>query len=306
MPLRERGGLRVSESARSEFGSVRVGLHFAEAVTAAELAACGCDHAEVVEQVAPLVPAPDDERARRIASTLAHRVMCDCAARGDDGCDGPPCTLPELIAAAGRRLDARHLLLYATARRERLVMAVAEEVFYPRFVLGRMPAGMSEGDFAAINAGRLLETDEVITHRLVDEYACRRWRLDDPTSTQCALRILREGGALGATWISRDDGRCLGYFPTHRGPGWQAFVYALWEEFASRGRRTVPRAHLRMMALSRLFCLRGPVVDVLAERAAAAGFCTIDGRRSGGPITATHDSFEQAVGALADGYRCEA
>ncbi len=305
MRMCEEGGLTVSRSARSEFGSVRVGLHFGEAVSAAELAARGCDRTEVVEQIALLVPAADEERARRIASTLARRVMCDCGPGGDDEADGRGWPLPTLIAAAGRRLDARHLLLYATARRERLVMAVAGEVFYPRFVLGRMPAGMSEADFAAINAGRLLETDEVITHRLVDEYARRRWRLDDPASTQCVLRILREGGALGATWISRDDGRCLGYFPTHRGPGWQVFVYALWEEFASRGRRTVPRVHLRMMALARLFCLHGPVVDVLAERAAQEGFCAIDGRRSGGPISVVHDDFEQAVAALAQRYHGE-
>jgi len=293
----------VSQTARSAVGSVREGLHFGEAVTAAELAAGGAGLSAVVDLVAPLVPAPDEERRRRIASTVVRRVMCDCATRGDGpDCEERPCLLPRVVAAAGRTLDSRHLLLYATARRERLVMTVAAEVFYRRFVLGRPPEGITERDFAAINTGKLLETDEIVTHRLVDEHARRRWGLDDRASTQCALRILREGGALGATWVTRGGGRCLGYFPSHRGPSRRVFAYALWEEFASRGRRTVPRAHLRTMALAHLFCLRGPAVDVLAERAAEEGLCAIDGRRSGGPISVVHDSFAEAMGALAATY----
>ncbi|MGC9319436.1 MAG: hypothetical protein ACP5KN_15490, partial [Armatimonadota bacterium] len=248
--------------------------------------------------LAERVPAPDEERARRVAATLARRVMCRQAADGEER----SCPLPALIAAAGRTLDSRHLLLYATARRERLVMAVASEIFHPRFVQGRLPEGLSERDFAAINTGKLLETDDVITHRLVAEYARSRWRLHDRSSTQCALRILREGGALGATWISRGETRCLGYFPSHRGPSWRVFVYALWEEFASRGRRAVARAHLRSMTLARVFCMRGPAVDVLAGHAADCGFCEIDGLRSGGPVAVTHSSFEEAVAALGEQY----
>ncbi|MEA3401745.1 MAG: BrxA family protein [Armatimonadota bacterium] len=288
----------MSRAAGQALGSVRVGLHFAEAVAAAELAAAGCSRQEVVEQLAERVPAPDEERRRRIAATLARRVVCQRAADGQER----SCPLPALIAAAGRTLDSRHLLLYATARREGLVMAVASEVFYRRFVLGRLPEGLSERDFATINTGKLLETDDIITHRLVDEYARRRWGLHDRSSTQCALRILREGGALGATWIARGETRCLGYFPSHRGPSWRVFVYALWEEFASRGRRTVARAHLRSMALGRVFCLRGPAVDVLAEQAADCGFCQIDGLRSGGPVAVRHDSFQEAVAALGEQY----
>lgn len=287
----EEGELSVSDAA---LGSVRIGLHFAEAVAGARLLAAGCTREQILGELAALVPAPDEERRRRVASALVHRLLVDCETE-----DPARCPVVELLAAAGCTLDARHLLLYATARRERLVMAIAAEVFFPCFVLGRPPEGLSERDFAALNTGRLLETDQVITHRLVDEYARRRWGFDDPTSTQTALRILREGGALAATWLERGDGRCLGYFPSHRGPSRQTFVYALWEEFASRGRRTVPRVHLRGMALAHLFCLPGPVVEALGERAAEEGFCALDARRSGGPISVTHTSFAEATVELA-------
>lgn len=216
----EEGELSVSDAA---LGSVRIGLHFAEAVAGARLLAAGCTREQILGELAALVPAPDEERRRRVASALVHRLLVDCETE-----DPARCPLVELLAAAGCTLDARHLLLYATARRERLVMAIAAEVFFPCFVLGRPPEGLSERDFAALNTGRLLETDQVITHRLVDEYARRHWGFDDPTSTQTALRILREGGALAATWLERGDGRCLGYFPSHRGPSRQTFVYALW------------------------------------------------------------------------------
>ena len=48
-------------------GSVRIGLHFAEAVAAARLlTADGGARAEIVAEVAALVPAPDDDRRRRM------------------------------------------------------------------------------------------------------------------------------------------------------------------------------------------------------------------------------------------------
>jgi len=288
----------VSDAARPAVRSVRVGLHFAESVSAARFAVEGCSRDEMLETLAPCLGGSEEE-SRRIAGTILRRLMGPSSGLGAEDAAERPSPLAWVTAAAGHTIDSRHLLLYAAARLERLVMAAASELFYPRFVLGRLPEGMHELDFAAVNTGKLLETDDVITHRLVDEYARRRWGLDDPSSTQCALRILREGGALGATWISRGETRCLGYFPTHRGPSWRVFTYALWEEFASRGRRTVPRAHLRSMALARLFCLHGPSVDVLAQRAAEAGFCAIDGERSGGPVSAAHETFEDAARALA-------
>lgn len=295
-------------AARPELGGVRIGLHFPESVRAIELAAqseTATAPRQVVEALAPEVPAagpaascdsPGSARRRRIAWAIVRRLI----PRRAEGAPRPP--LHALLLAAGHTLDARHLLLYAVAQREPLVMAIAEQVFYRRFVLGRTPAGFTEREFSSINTGKLLETDQVVTHRLVDEYARRNWRLEDSASTQCALRILREGGALAATWIARGEARCLAYFPSHRGPSWRVFAYALWEELASRGRRAVARAHLRSMALARLFSLTGPVVDALAERAVAEGFGAIDGRRSGGRLIVAHDSFQEAAAALAEQY----
>jgi len=285
----------VSPAVPEALASVRVGLRFTEAVQAATMAAAGCSREEVVEKLTAGLAAPDVDHARRVAGTISRRVLCDAEADEDEVL----CPLSTVVAAAGRRIDARHLLLYATARHEPLVMAVASELFYRRFVLGEALAEMSDREYATFNTGKLFETDDVVTHRLVNEYARRRWHLDDPSSIQCALRILREGGALGATWISRDETRCLGYFPTHRGPSWRVFVYALLEEFAARGRRSVPRAHLRTMAMARVFCLRGPAVDVLAGEAAEHGFCTIRRTRSGGPVTVAQSSFAEAALRLA-------
>lgn len=272
-----------------EPGSVRTGLHFTAAIRALELAAGGLSRQEVAERLAPEIAASDDSRRRRTALVLARRFASDEPGTAE---------LRALVAAAGASLDTRHLLLYAVARQEPLVLAVAGSVFYERFVLGRTPGGLSEREYAAINTGQLLETDEVVTHRLVQHFARQQWGAVDPASTQCALRILREGGALGATWIARDNSRCLAYFPTHRGPSWRVFVYALWEEFAARGRRELPRAHLRSMALARLFALPGPVVDLLADRAAAEGFGMIEHERSGGRLLVIHRSFADATAAL--------
>ncbi len=241
-------------------------------------------------------PAADEERARRVASAIARRVL----PKQDEGMLSVP--WHRLVLQAGLTLDSRHLIVYAVAADEPLVMAIADEVFYRRFVLGRAPEGFTEREFNAINTGKLLETDQVVTHRLVDEYARRAWGLKDETSTQCALRILREGGALAATWIARGEARCLAYFPSHQGPSWRVFAYALWDEFASHGRTALPRAYLRSMRLARLFSLSGPTVDALAERAATEGFGSIAGRRSGGRFVVAHDSVEDATEALAGRY----
>lgn len=284
------------EAVGARFGSVRIGLHFPETVRAIGLAAEGGTRREVVEALAGEVPEADEERARRVTWAVVRRVM----PKRDEGAPSPP--LHTLILQAGLTLDSRHLIIYAVAHHEPLVMAVAEGIFYRRFVLERAPEGFTEREFNTVNTGKLLETDQVVTHRLVDEYARRAWGLKDEASTQCALRILREGGALAATWIARGEARCLAYFPSHRGPSWRVFAYALWDEFASRGRTAVPRAHLRSMQLARLFSLRGPVVDALAERAATEGFGAIAGRRSGGRFVVAHDSFEEAMAVLARSY----
>ncbi len=287
----------MSGSPGVDVGSVRIGLQFAAAMQAMELAASGLSRREVAEELTAAVAASEESRKRRIAGVVARRFVAD-------GETEPP--LRVVARAAGSSLDTRHLLLYTIAGLEPLVVSIAEEIFYDRFVLGRTPGALSESEWATLNTGQLLETDEVITHRLVDHYAQTQWGLDDPTSTQCALRILREGGALGATWLARGGTRCLGYFPTHRGPSWRVFAYALWDEFASHGRREVPRAHLRSMRLARLFSLRGPVLDVMAERAASEGFGIIDRRRSGGRLIVTHKSFDEAAQALAGAYTlCE-
>ncbi len=286
----------MAEGRELESGTVRTGLHFTAALRALELAASGLPRRAVAALLAPHIAATDEGRRRRIAATLARRFPADEPATVE---------LHRLVRAAGTSLDTRHLLLYAVARQEPLVLAIASTVFYERFVLRRLPAGMSEREYCAVNTGKLLETDEVVTHRLVHHVANRLWGPVDAASTQCALRILREGGALGATWIARDNTRCLAYFPTHRGPSWRVFTYALWEQMASRSRRAVPRAHLRSMVLARLFALPGPVVDLLADRAAAAGFGVIDHERSGGRFLVTHRDFTGAMTDLARTWQQE-
>ena len=60
----------------------------------------------------------------------------------------------------------------------------------------------------------------------------------------------------------------------------------------------MPRAHLRSMALARLFALHGPVVDLLGDRAAAEGFGMIEHERSGGRLLVTHRTLDEAIAAL--------
>jgi hypothetical protein len=171
----------------------------------------------------------------------------------------------------------RQLLAYVVASTEPMLAALAREVLYPHFVEHEAPAGFAAEEFSAINANGLFEVAGAITHAGVSAYARRCWRVKDPSPTRRALRLLRKGGILGATWIARSSRRCLGYFPIIGLPDNACFAYALYSMRDQA--RYVRLDRLRAGLFVRLFLLRPVAVDYLIERAEELGL--VDPTESG-------------------------
>jgi hypothetical protein len=209
-------------------------------------------------------------RRRHVEATALHQILA---------------ALPE---PAGRQL-----LTYVVATSEPMLAALAGEVLYPHFVERTAPQGFTTEEFSAINANGLFEIAGAVTHAGVSAYARRRWRLNDPSPTRRALRLLRKGGILGATWIARSGRHCLGYFPILGLPDIACFAYALYSMRAES--QYVRLDRLRAGLFVRLFLLRPVAVDYLIEQADRLGLVA---ETESGLATLAFGSLEHAAVAI--------
>jgi len=189
----------------------------------------------------------------------------------------------------------RQLWTYVVATHEPMLAAVAREVLYPYFVECRTPKGFAAEEFSSINANGLFEVAGALTRAAAAAYAERRWGIVDPAATGRALRLLRKGGILAATWLSRSSARCLGYFPVGGLPDLACLGYAMFSMSGYAGHVRLDR--LRAGLFVHLFLLRPVAVDFLLEQAIDVGL--VDGPR-GGVAALRFGSLDEAADAILD------
>ncbi len=202
-----------------------------------------------------------------------------------------PTPLHELLSALPDEAARRHLLLYATSRREPLLLAIMGDVFFPYFVLNAAPKGTTRRQFAVERSGQLFETDQVVTHAALARYAQRQWGLRRRASTQLALRTLRAGEALDATWVVSQGVRCLGYFPAGRTVEWPALAYCLYAA-CPRSDRRWPADRLANGDLARLFLLSRMRLQLLLRECREHGLVATPDAAGGFVELACRDTTE--------------
>jgi len=220
------------------------------------------DREALLVAAAPLAEATTPAGRRRAAATVMTWLGLGRRRRVS------PAGLLELLARLPED-SGRRLWTYAVATQEPMLAAVAREVLYPFFVQCGTPKGFGAEEFSAVNANGLFEVAGAITHAAVAAYASRQWGLGDPAPTGRALRVLRKGGVLAATWISRSSARCLGYFPLGGLPDLACLGYAIYSTPGHAGYVRLDR--LRAGLLVHLFLLRPIAVDYLLDQAMDAG-----------------------------------
>lgn len=235
---------------------------------------------------APLTDATTDAARRRAAATVLTRL--GLGRRRHVTATGLHRLLGSVSEEAGRQL-----LSYVVAQHEPLLAAVCTEVLYPHFVQREAPAGFTVEEFSAANANGLFDGTGAITHRAVADYARKRWGLSNDSPTRRALRVLRKGGILGCTWVSRSGARRLGHFPVIRIPDIAPFAYALHAMREEGGYVRLDR--LRAGLPARLFLMEPVGVDYLLGRAASAGLMA---KPRSGTANLPFDTLDAAAAAI--------
>jgi hypothetical protein len=266
-------------------------LNYRASVRVADLLCGGVNDREaLLAEALPLVEAHRADSRRRAAASVLTRL-------GLGRFRHPRATGLHRLLLGLREPAGCQLLTYVVALREPLLAAVATEVLYPYFVNRETPARLSREEFSAANANGLFEVAGAITPAAVAEYVRRRRRVADPSASRRVLRILRKGGLLGAAWMTRSVGRCLGYFPTIGLPDLACFAYALHAVHGDGDHVRLDRVRAGLFV--RLFMLRPIAVDFLLERAAETGL--IDNARSG-IARLTPPSLDEAVAAMLEAH----
>ncbi len=262
-------------------------LHYEAAVEVARRLVAGESQRDaLLAAAAPLTEGTTAGGTRRAAAAVMTRLGLGRRRRPR------PSGLHRLLAALSDHAG-RQLWTYVVATREPMLAAVAGEVLYPYFVECQTPRSFAAEEFSTINANGLFEVAGAITHAAVAAHARRRWGIADVAPTGRALRLLRKGGILEATWLRRSNARCLGYFPVGGLPDLGCLAHAMYSAAGHTGHVRLDR--LRAGLLVHLFLLRPIAVDFLVEQAIALGL--VDEPRRG-VAALRFGSFDDAVDTI--------
>ena len=274
------GGLLPS--AEMHYAAFGQGLHETESRLAARLALRLRERRAVRQALLTRLPQDSPHTRERLADKLLQRLL---------GGATPRAAL-RLLADLPDRRARRQLLLHRIAATDRLVGAIARDLFHRYFVRGQPPTGMTLPQFLSANCTGLFgaaEPNGLLRGAFVATHARRAWGVPT-TSAHRALTILRQCGVLARLPLERDGA----YLPTGVPPALPVFTYLLHEEvlWPAGGHSSVRGA--TAAPFLRLFVLRPPLPTALLTDAAEAGL--LSSRGSG--VVARFDDPEHLVERL--------
>ena len=174
---------------------------------------------QLLSKIAELLPHPSESTRLRVASKLIQRFF-----------KGSP-AYPRLVKALKCDAERRQLLYWRAARTDAVIAAIAEEVFYPYFVLNALPKGYNESSFRMANTATLFSVDKVISRDFAVRYAREAWGFDSERTVTLALRIMKQADILDSISVKLGRRHVLGYFPQPHSLRPEVFAYCMYEEF---------------------------------------------------------------------------
>ena len=199
-------------------------LYLRESLTAVRLSLRVGNRIQLVRQLTRSLRQPSPKTRVRVAEKLIQRLV------PTSGVQVVSSPLLRLVAAVDDAQAQQELIFHRAAITDRIVAALATDIFYPHFIQERAPRGMTREQFRSANTAALFELDKVVTRRFIFTYARSIWQFESEPSLTRALRILRQGGVIRP--ITRTEGRhrVLSFVPTARPLSEIAFDYLLYED----------------------------------------------------------------------------
>lgn len=185
------------------------------------------EHDQLMQSIADILPHPSAKTRKRVALKLIQRHFAPS--------ESAPNPLPylHLVRSLPDTRDRTDLIYWRTARTDRLISAIASEIFYPYFVSNSIPDGYTEQQFDLVNTNVLFSIDRIITTDFVTAYAERIWGFACRKCIGLALRIMRQSGMIDAIHIRKSRKNVLGYYSIPHSISARVFAFCLYEEFTA-------------------------------------------------------------------------
>ena len=226
------------------------------------------DRHALIERIAAQLPQASSHTRLRIATKFVQRYLIGTRR---EITPPPHCQSFVRLVARLRHTPTQIELLYLRlAKTDKIVGAIARELFYPVCIAGRPPDGFSSAEFAARNGGQLLAMSPLLTRAFICHYAKTRWNFHDHATIDRSLRVLQ-----GAGLIARERMPELRRHPTafrlsQHNISLVTFVYAVYDEFLLQimaGNFTLARGVVPITDFARSFLLTPAQVEEHCEAA---------------------------------------
>lgn len=200
-------------------------LYFDESMIAIDVLRQPDKHEHPLSKIADLLRQPSPSTRTRIASKIMQRISFLNYSRTANT------PFVDLVSGLKNESAKRDLIYWKAARTDRIISSIAEEIFYPYFIMNRLPSGYSESMFNMANTGTLLDTDRIISRDIVVDYAQRTWNFDSTRTLTLALRIMHQAEILDTVIVKVGNRHILGYYPQPHPAKLEVFAYCMFEEY---------------------------------------------------------------------------
>lgn len=253
------------------------------------------DHNLLIDSISGILPQPSEKTRRRVAEKLVQRYFS-----GHES-DHHPMPYLNLVANLTDVYEKNDLIYWRTASTDKLIPAIASEIFHPFFILNTIPDGYSESSFNLINTGSLFIMDRIITTDLVINYAKTMWKFTSVKSIRLALRIMRQAELIDCMHTRKGRKNILGYYPNPHNISASVFAYCLYEELLlGKSLLTPSLDQVQSADVSKLFFMSRPQVDSMLKSLEKKGIVELVNQHGGRYVRLTIPDMDSLVKFLVD------
>ncbi|MHB1459181.1 MAG: hypothetical protein ACYC0V_19915 [Armatimonadota bacterium] len=234
------------------------------------------DHDLLLESISDILPHPSEKTRRRLAEKLVQRHF--------NGLESGSHSIPylRLVANLSDTREKNDLIYWRTASTDKVISAIASEIFYPFFILNTIPDGYSDETFNMINTGSLFSMDRIITTDLVINYARTIWDFTSAKSIRLALRIMRQAELIDSMNTRKGRKNILGYYPNPHNISASVFAFCLYEELLiSKSTPTPSLDQVHNSDAVKVFFMSRPQVDSMLRTLEKKGIVELMNQHGG-------------------------
>lgn len=219
------------EIMNKQFSTFGQELYQADSIIAIERFHYIKNNDELLEAIIGILPHRSIKTRTRVAEKFIQRFF-----NFNDLSDA---SFLKMVRSSESIQDKIDLIYWRTARTDKIIAAIANEIFYSYFINNSIPGGYSQQQFDMKNTYTLFSLDKVITADFVVEYALSNWNFSSKKSILLALRIMRQANMINSLPIITGFKKNLGYYTIQHYINPKIFAFCLYEEFSANPHRKI-------------------------------------------------------------------